>query len=180
MVMALPLPSTMQEVRDNMKKNLLLLLLMGFMLSGCQTEFNFIPRKGGKYVPWEEEKEEEGGEEETELITCTYNFYFSYSRTSKYDEVLKKDVASPVLTLRDVNMFAPLGAAPAEIDTGEELKAKAIEKGLITLESFDTTFSKFIGYSYYSLCLDEEGLWNFATDMKQQAIINLYGIWVSE
>ena len=180
MAMALPLPSITQEVRDNMKKNILLLLLLGVMLTGCEKEFNFYPRKGGKYVPWEEEKEEESQEEEGELITCTYNFYFSYTRTTKYDEVLKKDVASPVLTVRDVNMFAPLGKAPEAIDTGDKLKAKAIEKGLISAESFDSTFSKFLGYSYYSLCLDEEGLWNFESDMKQQAIINLYGVWVSE
>ena len=176
--MALPLPSITQEVRDNMKKNLLLLLLAGAMLVGCESEFSFIPRKGGKYVPFDEETdEEEQGQDETELITCTYNFYFSYSHTSRYDEVLGKEVSTPLLTLKDVPMFTPLGADKiATIDTKEELIALAAEKGFVV----DTTFDKFLGYSDKTVCLDEEGLWNFATDTKQQAIINLYGVWVSE
>ena len=81
--MAMPLPSITQEVRDSMKKNILLLLLAGFMLAGCESEFTFTPRKGGKYVPFEEETdEEEQGQDDTELINCNYNFYFSYSHTS--------------------------------------------------------------------------------------------------
>ena len=182
MTMALPLPSTTQEVRDNMKKNILLLLLAGFMLAGCETEFNFVPRKGGKYVPWEEEQEEEAAQEEEELITCTYNFYFSYSHTTKYDEVLKKDVASPILTIKDVNMFKALksdetaAAKYATIDTKDEVLAKAAEKGFV----IDPTFDKFLGFSDKSVCLDEEGLWDFDKDTKQSAIINLYGVWVSE
>ena len=62
------------------------------------------------------------------------------------------------------------------IDTKEELLAKAIEKGF----DVDATFDKFLGYSDKSVCLDEEGLWDINTDTKQSAIINLYGVWVSE
>ena len=175
--MALPLPSITQEVRDSMKKNILLLLLACAMLVGCESEFSFTPRKGGKYVPFEEETdEEEQGQDDTELITCTYNFYFSYSHTSRYDEVLKKDVATPLLTLKDKPMFSPLGAMPEQLNTKEKMLALAAEKEF----TVDDTFDKFLGFSYNTVCLDEEGLWNFATDTKQQAIINLYGIWVSE
>lgn len=161
-----------------MKKNLLLLLLAGLMLASCDTEFSFVPRKGGKYVPFEEEtEEEEAGQDDTELITCTYNFYFSYSHTSRYDEVLKKEVSTPLLTLKDVPMFSPLGVDKiVAIDTKEELLALAATKGFVV----DETFNKFLGYSDKTVCLDEEGLWNFATDTKQSAIINLYGVWVAE
>ena len=177
-VTALPWRYTTQEVRDNMKKNLLLLLLASALLAGCESEFSFTPRKGGKYVPFEEQQDEEEAAED-DSITCTYNFFFSYSHTTKYDEVLKKDVSCPIFTLRDVAMFSPLGACPQELDTKEELVALATSKGF-PVETFDTeTFDTFIGFSFNTVCLDEDGLWNFATDTKQQAIINLYGIWVS-
>ena len=159
-----------------MKKNILLLLLAGSLLAGCATEFNFIPRKGGKYVPFDEETEEEEEAGQEEVITCTYNFYFSYSHTSHFDEVLRKDVATPLLTLKDKPMFSPLGSVPEELSTKEKMLAKAGEKEFVV----DETFDKFLGFSYYTVCLDESGLWNFATDTKQQAIINLYGVWVSE
>ena len=160
-----------------MKKNILLLLLAGSLLAGCEAEFSFIPRQGGKYVPFEEEEDEpEVPVDETEFITCTYNFYFSYSHTTKYDEVLKKDVASPILTLRDKPMFSPLGATPTEVDSKEKLLALAATKEF----TVDETFNKFLGFSYYTVCLDEEGIWDFTKDTKQQAIINLYGVWVSE
>jgi len=158
-----------------MKKNLLLLLLAGFMLAGCETEFSFTPRHGGKYVPFDEETDEEVIPEEEE-ITCTYNFFFSYSHTTRYDEVLKKDVSCPILILRDVAMFSPLGAAPEEVATREKMVALAKTNGF----TIDDTFDKFLGFSYNTVCLDEEGLWDFTKDTKQQAIINLYGIWVSE
>ena len=161
-----------------MKKNILLLLLAGFLLAGCSSELGYTPRNGGKYVPWEEEEEDEPGEDDT--VTCTYQFFFSYSHTTKYDEVLKKDVSCPIFTLHDQPMFTPIGACPAQIDTKEELIALVKQKGYPE-ETLDTeTFDKFLGFSYNTVCLDETGLWNFASDTKQQAIISLYGIWVSE
>ena len=41
-----------------MKKNILLLLLASFMLAGCQGEYSYNPKHGGKYVPWDEEEDE--------------------------------------------------------------------------------------------------------------------------
>ena len=158
-----------------MKKNILLLLLASFMLAGCETEFNFIPRKGGKYVPFEEQTDEEQAAEE-ETVTCTYNFFFSYSHTTKYNEVLKKDVSCPILTLRDKPMFSPLGAIPEEVATKDKMLALAATNEFVV----DETFDKFLGFSYNTVCLDENGIWDFTKDTKQQAIINLYGIWVSE
>ena len=177
MATVLPLPSITQEVRDNMKKNILLLLLAGSLLAGCEAEFSFIPRQGGKYVPFEEEEDEpEVPVDETEFITCTYNFYLSYSHTTVYDEVLQKDVSSPLLTLRDQKMFYPLGAVPEELNTEQKIKDLADDRGFV----LDPTFDKFLGFSYNTVCLDESGLWDFTKDTKQQAIINLYGIWVAE
>ena len=158
-----------------MKKNILLLLLASCMLAGCETEFSFTPSHGGKYVPFDEQTDEEETQEE-EVITCTYNFFFSYSHTTKYDYVLKKDVSSPILTLRDRPMFSPLGAIPQEVATKDKMIYLAQSNGFVV----DNTFDKFLGFSYNTVCLDEEGIWDFTKDTKQQAIINLYGIWVSQ
>jgi len=160
-----------------MKKNLLLLLLAGFMLAGCESEYSYTPKHGGKYVPWEEEEDEEAAPEPEEKFSCVYKFYFSYSHSSKYDEVLGKEVATPIIPpITHEDMFVPLGACPEEIDTKEELLKIAADEGI----AVDETFNKFLGFSQYTVCLDEEGLWDFTKDTKQQAIINLYGIWVSE
>ena len=158
-----------------MKKNILLLLLGACMLAGCKGEFTYNPTHGGKYVPWDEE-EDEPEQEEEEFITCTYQFYFSYSHSSSYNEILGKDVITPILTLKDKPMFEPLGAVPSEVSTKEKMLAIAEEKGFIV----DSTFEKFLGFSQYTVCLDEEGIWDFTKDTKQQAIISLYGVWVSE
>ena len=158
-----------------MKKNILLLLLASLMLTGCEKEFIYHPAKGGKYVPWEEAEDEEE-EEVEEFISCTYQFYFSYSHSSHFDEILGRDVATPILTLKDKPMFEPLGAIPSEVNSKEKMLAIAEEKGF----SVDPTFDKFLGFSQYTVCLDEEGIWDFTKDTKQQAIISLYGVWVSE
>lgn len=158
-----------------MKKNILLLLLAGGLLAGCESEFIYNPTHGGKYVPWDEQ-EDEPEEEEEEFITCTYQFYFSYSHSSHYDEILGRDVVTPILTLKDKPMFEPLGAIPEEVSTKEKLLAIASKRGF----HVDATFEKFIGFSQYTVCLDEEGIWDFTKDTKQQAIISLYGVWVSE
>ena len=158
-----------------MKKNLLLLLIGCFMLAGCESEFNYTPSKGGKYVPWDE-SEDDPEEEQEEFISCTYQFFFSYSHSSRYDEVLGKEVSTPILTLKDRAMFEPLGSVPEEVNSKEKLLLLAQDRGF----SVDSTFDKFLGFSQYTVCLDEEGIWDFTKDTKQQAIINLYGIWVSE
>ena len=158
-----------------MKKNLLLLLLASFMLAGCEAEFIYNPTHGGKYVPWDEE-EDEPEEEEEEFITCTYQFYFSYSHSSHYDEILGRDVVTPILTLKDKPMFEPLGSIPDEVSSKEKLLLIAEDRGF----HVDSTFEKFLGFSQYTVCLDEEGIWDFTKDTKQQAIISLYGVWVSE
>ena len=158
-----------------MKKNILLLLLAGCMLAGCESEFSYNPQKGGKYVPWDEE-EDEPEEEQEEFVSCTYQFYFSYSHSSMFDEVLGKEVSTPILTLKDRPMFEPLGAIPEQVNSKEKMLAIAEDRGF----EVDPTFDKFLGFSQYTVCLDEEGIWDFTKDTKQQAIISLYGIWVSE
>ena len=161
-----------------MKKKLLLLLLAGAFLAGCASEASYVPKNGGKYVPWEEEEDSEPAEDDS--VTCTYYFYFSYSHTTLYDEVLKKDVATPIYILRDVDMFKPLGQMPDQVNTTDKMLSLFTQKGY-SLSTLDTdTFGKFIGFSYNTVCLDESGLWDFTTDIKQQAIVSLYGIWVSE
>ena len=159
-----------------MKKNLLLLLLAGFMLVGCESEYSYTPKHGGKYVPWEEEEDEEAAPEEEEKFSCVYKFYFSYSHSSRYDEVLGKELATPIYEKTHEDMFAPLKAIPEEINTEQKIKDLANDLGF----TIDPTFNKFLGFSQYTVCLDEEGIWDFTKDTKQQAIINLYGIWVSE
>lgn len=159
-----------------MKKNLLLLLLAGFMLAGCESEYSYTPKHGGKYVPWEEE-EDEPIPEVDEKFSCVYKFYFSYSHSSAYNYITGRDEATPIIPpITHEDMFVPLGACPEEIDTKEELLALAESEGF----AVDETFNKFLGFSQYPVCLDEEGLWDFTKDTKQQAIINLYGVWVSE
>ena len=44
----------------------------------------------------------------------------------------------------------------------------------------DPLYPKFLGYSEYPTCIDEEKIWNFETDYKQQNPLKLYGIWVAE
>ena len=161
-----------------MKKNILLLLLAGLFLAGCASESVYTPKNGGKYVPFEEEEDEEEAEDDT--VTCTYQFFFSYSHTTMYDEVYKKDVSCPILVLREKEMFKPLGSVPEEVNTKEKVIALAKAKGYPEASLDTETFSKFLGFSYNTVCLDESGLWDFASDTKQQAIISLYGIWVSE
>lgn len=158
-----------------MKKNLLLLLLPICLLAGCESEFSYNPQKGGKYVPWEEEKDPEE-EAQEEKFSCVYKFYFSYSHSSHYDEILGRDKETPILSVTHDDMFVPLGACPEAVNSKEKLLGIAAVNGFYV----DSTFDKFLGFSQYSVCLDEDGLWDFTKDTKQQAIINLYGVWVSE
>ena len=180
--MAMPLPSITQEVRDSMKKNILLLLLAGAMLVGCESEFSFTPRKGGKYVPFEEETdEEEQGQDDTELITCTYNFYFSYSHTTKYNPETRKDEDKPILSF-EAPMLEALGKVPDQLagSDGKVDVQKVKDLGAPLGFSVDPAFPKFMGFSFHGLCLDASDIWDFTKDYKQVAVVTLYGIWYSD
>lgn len=158
-----------------MKKNLLLLLASALLLTGCDKLERYYPSNGGRYVP--EPTEEGGGEEgggEEELL-CTYNFYFSYSATTKYNPFSNKDEDSPILSFTHA-MLKPLGKCPDEVSSKEKVIALGAELGY----TFDPAFSEFLGFSFNGVCLDESGLWNFETDYKQLAVVTLYGVWVSK
>lgn len=126
------------------------------------------------YDPSEEEEEEE-------VLMCTYRLYFSYSYTTKYNPITKKDEDCPLLSF-SAPMLSPLGHAPEEIADGtdntkvSETKVRALgaEKGFVV----DPAFPNFLGFSAYGLCLSTSQLWDFTTSYKQQPVINLYGIWV--
>ena len=169
----------MQEVQDKMKKKFLLLLVSCFALSGC----NFFEKIFGKKeeVPHEEVPFDGGGDTPGGggggyVSTCTYRFFLSYSHTSKYDVVLGAEVASPLFILKDVIMLEPLGAVPEALSTKEKVLALAEQKGF----AYDPAFDKFLGFSHSTVCLDEEGLWDFSKDYLKIATVDLYGVWVSE
>lgn len=158
-------------------KKALLLILSALLLAGCDYGERYRPTHGGNYVrPPEAEKEEGGGEEEEDELQCTYNFYLSYSHTTYYNKFSGKDEDAPIYTMKHA-MLKPVEAVPEEIKTAEQIKALAKTKYGFEI---DPTFPNFIGYSYNGLCLDESGLWNWGVDYKQQAVINLYAVWVSE
>ena len=123
--------------------------------------------------PSEEEEEEE------EVLMCTYKIYFSYSCTSKYNPVTKKDEDAPLLQFT-ARMLYPLGHVPegigkngnTEIDVDE-----VISKGATLGFTVDPAFPNFLGFSAYGLCLSIDDIWDFTQDYKQQAVVNLYGIW---
>lgn len=84
----------------------------------------------------------------------TVNFYLDYSHSDE-----------PLYSMRWYQL-EPLGECPAE----------AV---LTNADAPDELYPEFIGYSEYSSSLDEDHIWNFATDYKQGNILNLYGIWIS-
>ena len=96
------------------------------------------------------------------------NFYFDNTQTT--DEEGKD---APIFTIKWY-MLKPLGDCPVEINTLEKVIALGNKKGFTSKETYPT----FIGWSFYSTCLDEEQLWNFETDYRQQAVTAIYGIWV--
>ena len=89
------------------------------------------------------------------------------------------DFSLPELEPRLFSFNAPYGACPEAINSEEKVTALAQN---VFGDNFkkDTTFPKFLGFSFYSVCLDESGLWNWETDYRQLAVVPLYGIWVSE
>ena len=190
-------------------KKLVLLLASLFLLGGCTTEFvresTYTPTGGADYNPaldpdynsggsGEKDGGEQGGggqeggggeqggdqdEGEDEKLMCTYNIYFSYSHTTKYNATTKKDEDSPILSF-EAPMLEPLGKIPEEIaenNAVSEAKVKALgaEKGF----SVDPAFPSFLGFSFHGLCLDSSDIWDFTKDYKQLAVVTLYGIWYS-
>lgn len=164
-----------------MKK--LLLLIPAFLLAGCVTNVDYIPSFKPTYTADPEKdvvSEDEEATEDDEL-TCTYNFYFSYSHTTKYSVITGKDESCPIYTCKH-SMLSPLGAIPDAVKDEASVVALGTSFGF----SKDPAFKTFLGFSSTGVMTivngeskDDEGkLWNFATDYKQEAIINLYGIWV--
>lgn len=90
----------------------------------------------------------------------TVNFYLNYSNSEESGQY------GPRYSMKWF-MLSPLETIP------EEAK-------LTNADAPDPLYPKFLGYSEFPTCLDESRLWNFATDVKQSNILNLYGIWVSE
>ncbi len=153
-------------------------LSAALLLCGCAKEFSYKPKKGGTFVPSGEITSHTSGSttsEEEEVLTCTYNFYFSYSHTTQLDQETRKDVECPIFSLV-APMLSPLGTCPSEVDSEQKVKELGALKGF----SVDETFPTWLGFSFNGVCLDESGLWNFESDYRQLAVVNLYGIWVSE
>lgn len=153
-----------------MKKITLFSLLTScLLLAACADKAEFTPSMGGTsassvdVVINEVVPSPEPPEEEDELI-CTYDFYFDYSHQEE-----------PILSMT-APMLKPLTSCPEAVNS----EAKIIALGANLGYEVDPLFPKFIGFSYYSLCLDEDGLWDFTKDYKQQSVISLYAIWVSE
>ena len=85
----------------------------------------------------------------------TINFYLDYTHSDE-----------PIYSMRWY-MLEPLGSCPAE----------AV---LTDANAPDPLYPSFLGYSEFSSSIDEDHIWNFATDYKQSNILNLYGIWASK
>lgn len=136
---------------------------------------------GGQQGGGEQGGGEQSGDDEEEKLMCTYNIYFDYSHTTKYNPTTKKDEDCPILTF-EAPMLEPYGKVPEEIAENGVLsetkfKAKALaDYGFIP----DSTFPKFLGLSFHGLCLDSSDLWDFTKDYKQLAVVTLYGVWYSD
>ena len=85
----------------------------------------------------------------------TVNFYLDYTHSDE-----------PIYSMRWY-MLEPLGECP-------------VEAKLTDANAPDPLYPIFIGYSEFSSSIDEDHIWNFATDYKQSNILNLYGIWVAK
>jgi len=93
--------------------------------------------------------------EDPKEFDMTVNFYLDNSHSDE-----------PIYTMRWYQL-EPLGECP------EEAK-------LDNSKAADPLYPIFIGYSEYSSAIDEDLIWNFATDYKQYNVLNLYGIWVAQ
>ena len=130
---------------------------------------------GFKYI-WDAETEQYVLATET---NTTINFYFDANQTTRMvpgTDGFPVQIDAPIYVVSWF-MTKPLGACPEEIDTEAELKAIGALYGFEPKQNYQ----KFVGFSLYPSCLgDKEHLWNFEKDFKQQAVTNLYGIWVEE
>ncbi len=187
-------------------KKLVFLLSALFLLGGCSQEFvresSYTPTGGADYNPaldpeykppgqgGEEQGGEEGGqgggevtpEEEDVVEGCIYNFYFSYSHSTKYNPITKKDENSPIYSWEQKDMLKAIGAVPSALaDTSGKVDVEKV-KYFGGLQGFtpDPAFPKFMGFSFHGICLDVEDIWDFTKDYKQQAEISLYGVWYSD
>lgn len=152
-----------------------MLLASAFALASCDSMSRYYPSHGGTYVPPVPAEEGGGGEEEgDDVLTCTYNYYFSYNSTSRYDSILNKDVDAPIYT-EVLPMLSPRGEAPDFATDKDKVIAMGAKLGF----SVDPTFDKFLGFSFNGVCLDESGIWDFTKDYKQLAVVTLYAVWVS-
>lgn len=151
------------------------MFLASIALTACSMSETYIPKKGGSvsFVPHGDTSGDQPGpgesgytskEEEEDEKNTTIEFYFSniYSET-------------PIFSV-EWWMLKPLGSIPEAVSTEQKVKDLGAALGY----QIDPRFPKFIGFSFYSTCLDEDGLWHYETDHKQQAVTCLYGIWVSE
>ncbi len=191
-------------------KKLVLLLASLFLLGGCSSEFikefSYTPKGGLDYNPaldpdagkegGSDQGGDQGGEgggqqgggdqsgdegEEEDKLMCTYNIYFDYSHTTKYNPTTKKDEDCPILSF-EAPMLEPYGKVPEEFaENGEFSKTKFTT---YAHDNFgfdpDPTFPKLLGLSFHGLCLDSSDLWDFTKDYKQLAVVTLYGVWYSD
>lgn len=93
--------------------------------------------------------------EDPKEFDMTVNFYLDYSHSDE-----------PLYTMRWYQL-EPLGECPTEAKLDDSKAA-------------DPLYPTFIGYSEYPSAIDEDLIWNFATDYKQYNVLNLYGIWVAK
>ena len=96
-----------------------------------------------------------GEDPEVKEEDMTINFYLDNTHSDE-----------PIYSMRWY-MLEPLGSCPAE----------AV---LTDADAPDPLYPTFIGYSEFPSSIDEDHIWDFATDYKQSNILNLYGIWVKE
>lgn len=93
--------------------------------------------------------------EDPKEFDMTVNFYLDNSHSNE-----------PIYTMRWYQL-EPLGECPTEAKLDDSKAA-------------DPLYPTFIGYSEYPSAIDEDLIWNFATDYKQYNVLNLYGIWVAK
>ena len=188
-------------------KKIALLLASLFLLGGCSQEFvresTYTPTGGADYNPaldpdynsggdsgqggdtpsggGDQSGDQSGDESGDEKLMCTYNIYFSYSHTSKYNPETKKVEDCPILSF-EAPMLEPLGSVPTAIagENGKVDKDKVITEGGKLGFTVDPAFPKFLGFSFHGLCLDDSDIWDFTKDYKQLAVVTLYGIWYSD